>query len=133
MFNVAEKKSLLVDLAEGLLLGATEARSSSRKKHSSNIHHHLTLEDYGLFKMKDFQLCFLSKCLSIIESSVSVPLCLSNNQCDQLTDISRVILREANNEGDFLPIRMIYQISASLGIYVGGHFKTLRVSNLLHY
>lgn len=39
-----------------------------------------------------------------------------------------MILREGNNDGDTLAVRMVYQASGLLGIQVGDYFKTVRVS-----
>jgi hypothetical protein len=79
----------------------------------------LTLENLVLFKIQDFRLQFLSQCLQLHALSGKNQLVLSLTHYEVLTDVLRVILREANNEQDYLSIRMVFFLSGLVGTYLG--------------
>jgi hypothetical protein len=53
----------------------------------------------------------------------------ARSKYDLVVDMFRVILREGNNDGDVLVVRLVYLASGLFGIYAGPHLKLVRVRN----
>lgn len=128
MFNLAEKKAFMADLVCKVVGEGSKSWNRTLEPDHCLAQELLRLEDLALFKMQDFRLLFVAKCLHLHSMSGQVHTILGRNSFDLITDMFRVILREGNNDGDFLAVRMVYQASALFGIYVGEHVKTVLVS-----
>ncbi|GAB5030779.1 Hypothetical protein NocV09_00400560 [Nannochloropsis oceanica] len=138
MYNLGEKKSFINDLASKLL-GGQAILGTGHHHHRNLTTQVLSLEDLVLFKIQEFRLQFLAKCLQIHTLSGKNHLVLSLTHFDLLTDVLRVILREANNQEDHLSIRMVYLVSELSGTYLGhggqgGHLflRTLKMALSKH-
>lgn len=128
MFNLVEKKAFMTDLVTRVVGEGTKSWNRTLEPELCLAQELLRLEDLALFKMKDFRLLFVAKCLQLHHQSGATHTILGRNSFDLITDMFRVILREGNNDGDFLAVRLVYQAAALFGIYVGDHIKTVLVS-----
>jgi len=141
MFNLTEKKSFMSDLVARIFddpgcTGKAPPKNlddSGNNGHSRNTTNQLAqellrLEDLALFKMQDFRLLFVARCLQLHFQSGKAYTVLSRHRFEFLVDMLRVILREGNNDGDFLAVRMVYLASGLFGIYCGEHLKLVKVN-----
>lgn len=127
MFNLGKKKEFINDLATKLIYGSSSPSSSTSSSSSPNTtssslaRQLLTLENVALFKIHEFRVQFLAKCLQLHARARRCQVILDRNHFELHIDILRVILREGNNDGDFLALRMVYLLSGLFGVFVGDH------------
>lgn len=89
----------------------------------------------SLFRVADFRLLFLARCCQLHALSGKRHVVLSAQALETLHDVLRVILREANNDGDFLAVRMVYALSGMVASYVGNggqHLQSARAALRRH-
>lgn len=134
MFNLNERKACIGELANSIVGGEEDgSENNGLAGEALSVQSVLRIEDLALFKMADFRLLFVSKCLHTHYHRVldgkdrdgTTPL--PRGKFDLLTDIFRVILREANNEGDFLSVRTVFFAANIFGMKIGDYFKPIKV------
>jgi hypothetical protein len=89
MFNLTEKKNFVADLVGRIISDGQQAKTRTLEPDSTLAQELLRLEDLALFKMQDFRLLFVAKCLQLHAASGEAYVTLGRNHFDFITDLFR--------------------------------------------